>query len=1517
MAAPRRVGIVGTFDVANFGDLLFPLIAEHELTRRLGEVELTRYSYRELAADEWVYAVRPVQNLADDIGSLDLLIVGGGDLIRVDSDVAPGYVPTSTAIHHPTGYWLMPTVVARSAGVPVVWNAVGVVQPMPDWARELVALGAEAAIEVTVRDEASLEAIRATGAAATPRLVPDTSFGIQGLLGHNAGATAFLDELGVNGRYVVVQSSPGLAASRDEIASALAGLSESGVQILELPISPVLGDGPELLGLDDLAYRPTRWPAPLLLAELISGAEAVIAQSLHLSIVALTAGVPVFRRPAPSHSKYERLDRFEHVHTWSTRAELAELLASALGRQPDPGSQVEAQIAELSCHWDSVSAVASRPRTADSSFTRRLSAIVARNAAERNATERVAADLATEREGLATELEAVRAQLRAEHQSVTELEDALARTEHARARTQEHLEAVLATKSWRLLAPLRTARSLVGNARSAGKPRRDIGRRTPLVDEPETQPQAPEPDHMPQPARQPDGRMLVKMSLARRLRRGTRRRAVARASLHTYRELRTAAGRVRRSWATSFAAERPSPPRYEAWTRLHDATAEQLDAQRGVAASSDATTFLIILTGGEDGFAVEESLASIAAQTWRRCEAVVVAATPSPPAPVPARWVETNASRHAQAVNDVVDSSAADFVILLSPGDRLAADCLFRVALLDHRDPSLDLVYWDDDVAHPDGSRTDPRFRPEWSPEMLLGADYIGRSFAMRRSCFQAAGGLREGFGAATTWDLLLRSHLTADRAERVTRILGHVRERSDAPDADGARAVADHLQREGWPATARLEASCVRVVWDLQHPPHVTIVVPSRHNRRLLTACLESMRRTTYPSYDVVVVDNGKRTAANERWYRDAWSDLPVTVHWWEDPFNYSAVNNAGARLASGDVLVFLNDDTEILDEDWLQELVGWATRPEIAVAGVQLIGRRGELQHAGAILGLGGFADHIFQGMAPGSKTMLGPTGWYRNVLAVTGACLAIRKETFERLGGFDERFELCGSDVALGLDAHVAGLRNVCSPFGRVRHLESVSRGTDIPVMDFYTSYWRYQPWLIGGDPFFSPALSLESRTPALKPPTEPAPLERVSATLGRDLKVFRQTTAEEEATYLADLCRADDALKREIDLLHSTNAGPMRVESVNWYIPDIDSPFYGGIHTAFRIADHLARNHGVENRFVVWGTGPEPFVRSAMGAAFPSLAQCPIFFAPHDFTSDAPDIPECDVAIATLWVTAYAVAHARNARRKFYLIQDFEPMFYPAGTMYALTEETYRLGLYGLCNTENLLRIYHEDYNGTGTSFMPAVDTTLFHPPEPSRRREERAATLFVYARPGHWRNCWELTSVALEEVKRQLGSRIRILTAGSWASPGAGTGAMRHLGLLDYRATAELYRRCDLGLALTVSRHPSYLPLELMASGVPVVAFDNPWGHWILEHEHNAVLTPRTVDGLVEGLVRVANDRDLRARLSRNAAHTVQDRHADWHEALSGMYDALCDPDGTESPSVAALASHASARSRPL
>jgi glycosyltransferase involved in cell wall biosynthesis len=444
----------------------------------------------------------------------------------------------------------------------------------------------------------------------------------------------------------------------------------------------------------------------------------------------------------------------------------------------------------------------------------------------------------------------------------------------------------------------------------------------------------------------------------------------------------------------------------------------------------------------------------------------------------------------------------------------------------------------------------------------------------------------------------------------------------------------------------------------------------------------------------------------------------------------------------------------------------------------------------------------------------------------------------------------------------------------------------------------SYWRYQAWLFGGDPYFSPNLSLDSRKPELRQPNDRTLSEMISPALGRTVAVFRQRADAGEAAAYADVCRATDDDVDAIRALHEERRAPFAPRTINWFIPDLDNPFYGGINTVFRMADYLKREHDVENQFIVWGPGPEKYVRSGIEAAFPAIADSLIAFHDGSLRASMVGLPPADVSVATLWVTAYQLAHFPDTKRKFYLVQDFEPIFNPAGTMYALAEESYRLGLYGLCNSPTMGRIYREEYGGIAHSFTPAVDRTIFHPNGRPIRTPDAPITIFVYARAGHWRNCWELVSLSLKELKNRLGDRIRIIAAGSWARPDDPEldAMVKHIGLVDYHATGPLYRSCDIGLAPTVSKHPSYLPLELMACGVPVVAFDSPDFAWLLRDGENCLLTKRTVDGVTDALERLVIDTGLRERLAKQGIADVEARHNSWDAALAGIYEFLSDPE---------------------
>lgn len=912
---------------------------------------------------------------------------------------------------------------------------------------------------------------------------------------------------------------------------------------------------------------------------------------------------------------------------------------------------------------------------------------------------------------------------------------------------------------------------------------------------------------------------------------------------------------------------RPGLRGYRAWRWQHH-------RRRPAGGRGSEITFVVVIETDGHASAEARTRRSIERQT-RRPAGVIV-----------------SAPRGADLLTATLDIQA-DFVLALHAGSVLAPDAFDWIARAHRVDPALDVILFDEDRRNGPFRRGHVHFKPrEWSPERLLSSPYFGRAAAYRLARLRSLDGVQ--LDDRGLWAAQLELGLESRRVGTLSEVLLTERAAPAALTEEDAEMVRKHLSQGGEVASV-VVASVAALHVELTPAifPTVSVVIPTRHSRANLSRLLPTLSTTDYPSFDVVIMDNGGQTADNDRWYGENRHGLDVTVHWWtESPFNYSRVNNSGARNASGEVLIFLNDDTEIVDPRWMRALVGFAVREGVGTVGLRLLERHGLIQHGGVTVGPGGFADNLFAGAMPGTETIVGTTDTIRNALAVTGACVAVRREVFDEVGGFDERFVLCGSDVVLGLDQIIAGRRNVVIAADMVRHFESLTRGSSVPAEDFFASYWRYYPWLRAGDPFLSPNVSPLSARPVFASASDPQAVRIAMQVIGKPyVKAVQGSGIAEEAAGLAPIASVTPQQVDAVHRLHAEHTGPLEIRSVNWFIPDIDMPFFGGLNTAFRLAAKLAREHSVRNRFVVLSPPQEAYIRSALVAAFAELADADVVF--YDGTDDSlAEVPPADAAVATLWLTASHVAKVGGVRRKFYLMQDFEPAFYPASSLYAMAEESYRLGLYGLCNTESMRSIYADGYGGRAMGFTPAVDRAIFHPNGRPEKGPSDPVTIFAYARD-HFRNCWELVYAALVRIKELHGDNVRIIAAGARYLPASAD--FIDMGLLDYRATGRVYRETDIGVTMQISRHPSYLPLELMASGVPMVAPDSDWFRWLFESGENSLLTMRSVDGLVQTIDRLITDDRLRRKLGANAVDTIESGHSDWDTALDGVWEYMVDP----------------------
>lgn len=356
-----QIGMVGTFDVENYGDLLFPLIAEVELSQRLGPLSLHCFSYHQKAPPDWPFEVTSLSEFPRRAGNLDALLIGGGHILRFDKDaVVPNYLPRGLGIHHPTGYWLTPALIAMNNGLPIAWNAPGVCGEIPEWADALMKLAINGSSYVSVRDDDSRKALERFADDETEvRVVPDTAFGLARLLDTRRTSTDYAQlrgELGLSDPYIILQ------ATRDLLP--FAGFVQSHPQIFKAYDILVLETGP-VLGDDDAMFRDAlpgvvclpAWPSPLLLAELISHADAVVAVSLHLSISALAFGVPLFLSARAVDRKYEILSGAEGVFRFNDEAGIDPQQFASLPRRSEPSPAVSAALCQLENHWDTIASI--------------------------------------------------------------------------------------------------------------------------------------------------------------------------------------------------------------------------------------------------------------------------------------------------------------------------------------------------------------------------------------------------------------------------------------------------------------------------------------------------------------------------------------------------------------------------------------------------------------------------------------------------------------------------------------------------------------------------------------------------------------------------------------------------------------------------------------------------------------------------------------------------------------------------------------------------------------------------------------------------------------------------------------------------------------------------------------------------------------------------------------------------------------------------------------------------------
>lgn len=558
---------------------------------------------------------------------------------------------------------------------------------------------------------------------------------------------------------------------------------------------------------------------------------------------------------------------------------------------------------------------------------------------------------------------------------------------------------------------------------------------------------------------------------------------------------------------------------YPEWYQLTKTSDEELEAQKSMEFDYMPKLSVVIPAYKTPERYLAAMLDSLRAQTYKHWEVCV--ADGSPRGESAERVLKRYAMKDeriryvvlgenkgiAENTNAAIDMAKGDFIVLADHDDTLAPDALFECVKAINRDPEIDVVYTDEDKLDIDGGELfEPHFKPDFNPDLLTSVNYICHLFVVNRELLDEVGGFLEEFDGAQDYDFIFRCTEKARKIYHVPKALYHWRchqnSTSSNPESKlyafeaGARAIQAHYERMGIRALSvekGVDYGIYHTKFEITGNPLVSVIIPNKDHTADLDVCMRSLiEKGTYKNLEFIIVENNSTEPETFQYYERIQKEFDfIHVVKWEREFNYSAINNFGVTAASGEYLLFLNNDTELINPESIEELLGFCQRDDVGIVGARLLYSDDTIQHAGVVVGFGGIAGHTFIGLHRAESSYFNRAMCAQDYSAVTAACMMSKKSLFEKAGGFAEELAVAFNDIDYCMKIRSLGKLVVYAPYALFYHYESKSRGLeDTPekVERFNREIKlfadRWPDILKAGDPYYNPNLTLRKSNFALR-------------------------------------------------------------------------------------------------------------------------------------------------------------------------------------------------------------------------------------------------------------------------------------------------------------------------------------------------------------------------------------------------------------------------------------------------
>lgn len=546
---------------------------------------------------------------------------------------------------------------------------------------------------------------------------------------------------------------------------------------------------------------------------------------------------------------------------------------------------------------------------------------------------------------------------------------------------------------------------------------------------------------------------------------------------------------------------------YEEWYKNHKPTMEELQRQRETEFEYEPLISILVPVYNTPEEFLKQMIQSVRKQTYGKWELCIANANPANETVTEILRISSTKDERikvkdvpenegiAQNTNAALAIATGDYIGLLDHDDLLTPDALYEVVKAINEKDRPQVLYSDEDKVTMDLSEHfQPHMKPDYNKDLLRSNNYITHFFVADRMLVEEVGGEDGQYNGAQDYDLILKCTERAKGIAHIPRILYHWRvhkaSTADNPASKmyafdaGKRAIEDHLKRCGEidKVSHEKDLGFYRVKYQVQGSPLISIIIPNKDQVESLDKCLESIEKSSYKNYEIIIVENNSTEDETFAYYKKIESDK-IRIVYWSDEFNYSAINNFGVKHARGDYLLLLNNDVEVITTDWLEELTANCQRKDVGIVGARLYYPDDTIQHAGIVIGIGGVAGALFVGMPRMFTGYLHKAAIQQDLSAVTAACMMVKRSVYEELGGLEEELKVAFNDVDFCLRAREKGYLVVYDPNVELYHFESKSRGTEDSKekirrfqneIEYMRSHWL--ELLKKGDPMYNPNLTL---------------------------------------------------------------------------------------------------------------------------------------------------------------------------------------------------------------------------------------------------------------------------------------------------------------------------------------------------------------------------------------------------------------------------------------------------------